>query len=136
MQPLERLKPPALLLLRCGLGIIFVYHGYPKLFGDRHLYLDAFVRFGFPSYFAYLAGVVELLGGCLLILGLITRLAGLLLAGEMAIATLKVHLSEGVLALNEYQFPLALAVGAFTLVATGAGFLSLDHIIFKQKTQK
>jgi putative oxidoreductase len=136
MQPLERLKPLALLFLRCGLGIIFVYHGYPKLFGDRHLYLDALVRFGFPPYFAYLAGVVGLLGGCLLILGLITRLSGLLLAGEMAIGSLKVHLTEGVIGLNEYQFPLALAVGAFTLVATGAGFLSLDHAIFKQKAHK
>ena len=32
MQALERLKPIALLLLRLGLGIIFITHGYPKLF--------------------------------------------------------------------------------------------------------
>lgn len=36
MQHLEKLKPVALLLLRLGLGVIFVYHGYPKLFGPTH----------------------------------------------------------------------------------------------------
>ncbi len=133
MQILERLKPLALLLLRWGLGIIFIFHGYPKLFSNTHRHLEGFVKMRFPSYFAYIAGVVEFFGGCLLMVGLATRLAGLLLAGEMAIAIWNVHLGKGVLAVKEYELPLALAVGAFTLVATGAGPLSLDRAIFKQK---
>jgi putative oxidoreductase len=87
---------------------------------------------GFPSYFVYIAGIVEFFGGCLLILGLFTRIAALLLAGEMAIALLKVHLPHGgLMAVSNYQFPLALAVAAFTLVAVGPGGVSLDRAIFK-----
>jgi putative oxidoreductase len=76
---------------------------------------------------------VEFFGGCLLIAGLFTRIAALLLAGEMAIAILKVNLPQGgVMAVSNYQFPLALAVAAFTLVAVGAGAVSLDRAIFKK----
>lgn len=134
MQTLERLRPLALLLLRLGLGLIFVYHGYPKLFTHTHEALQQFPRMGFPSYFVYVAGVVEFFGGWLLILGLFTRISALLLAGEMAIAIVRVHLPQGgVMAVGNYQFPLALAVGAFALVAVGAGAISFDRAIFKNK---
>jgi putative oxidoreductase len=133
MQLLEKLKPIALLLLRLGLGFIFVYHGYPKL-AHMHQTLNEFPRMGFPSYFAYIAGILEFFGGWLLILGLFTRIAGLLLAGEMAIAIIRVHVPQGgILAMSNYQFPLALAVGAFALVAVGAGAISFDRAIFKGK---
>lgn len=134
MQVLEKLKPVALLLLRLGLGLIFIYHGYPKLFTHMHETMQAFPRMGFPSYFGYVAGIVELFGGWLLILGLFTRIAGLLLAGEMVVAIARVHIPQGgVMDVSNYQFPLALAVGAFALVAVGAGAISLDRAIFKNK---
>lgn len=133
MQPLEKLKPLALLLLRCALGIIFIYHGAPKLFGNTQAVVEFFGRMGFPPFMAYVAGVVELFGGVLLIAGLFTRVAGLLLAGEMAVAIWKVHMGKGVLAVNEYEFPLALAAAAFALATTGAGTISLDKVIFKEK---
>lgn len=134
MHHLEKLKPLALLLLRLGLGVIFIYHGYPKLFGHTHEEMQAFSRMGFPAYFLYIAGAVEFFGGCLLILGLFTRLAALLLAGEMAVAILRVHLPQGGwTAVSNYQFPLALAVAAFALVAVGAGAVSFDRALFKTK---
>lgn len=134
MQLLEKLKPLALLLLRLGLGVIFIYHGYPKIFTHAHQTMQEFPRMGFPSYFALIAGVIEFFGGSLLILGLFTRIAALLLAGEMAIAILRVHLPQGgIMAVSNYQFPLALAVGAFALVAVGAGAISVDRAIFKNK---
>jgi putative oxidoreductase len=133
LQKLDALKPLGLLLLRLGVGIIFIYHGYPKLFGDTQKFLDAFLKMGFPPYFVYIAGIVEFFGGCLLIAGLFTRVAGLLMAGMMAVAIWKVHLGKGILAVSEYEFPLALAVGAFALVTTGAGAASLDYLLFKQK---
>lgn len=135
MTLLNKLRPLALLLLRLGLGIIFIYHGFPKLFTHMSEAVAAFPHMGFPSYFAYIAGIIEFFGGCLLIVGLFTRIAALLIAGEMAIAILKVHLPQGgPLAVNNYQLPLALAVGAFALVALGAGALSLDRLIFKDKS--
>jgi len=135
MSLLNKLRPLALLLLRLGLGIIFIYHGFPKLFTHMSEAATAFPHMGFPSYFAYIAGIVEFFGGCLLIVGLFTRIAALLIAGEMAIALIKVHLPQGgPLAIGNYQLPLALAVSAFTLVALGAGALSLDRLIFKDKS--
>lgn len=134
MQILEKLKPLALLLLRLGLGAIFIYHGFPKLFTHAHQTLQEFPKMGFPTYFGYVAGVVEFFGGWLLVLGLFTRIAALLLAGEMAVAIVRVHLPQGgFLAVGNYQFPLALAVGAFALVALGAGAISLDRAIFKSR---
>ena len=131
MRNLEKLKPLALLLLRLGLGIIFVYHGYPKLFGNTRAAMQGFEHMGFPGYFAYVAGVIELFGGIMLIFGLFTRVAGLLLAGEMAVAIWRVHLPEGpITQVKNYEFPLALAVAAFALAAMGAGLISLDHAAF------
>ena len=65
MQGLEKLKPLALLLLRVGLGIILVFHGYPKLFTHTHEAMQGFDHMGFPTYFVYIAGVIEFFGGCL-----------------------------------------------------------------------
>lgn len=134
MHQLEKLKPLALLLLRIGLGVIFVYHGYPKLFGATHQEMLQFARMGFPAWFVYVAGVIELFGGLLLFLGLFTRIVGLLLAGEMAVALIRVHIPQGgFMVVSNYQFPLALAVGAFTLATVGAGAFSFDRAIFKGK---
>ena len=60
---LERLRPLALLLLRCGLALVFVFHGYPKLFGKTAVWVSAFERLGLPGYFVYIVGVIEVLGG-------------------------------------------------------------------------
>jgi uncharacterized membrane protein YphA (DoxX/SURF4 family) len=38
----------------------------------------------------------------------------------------------GVMAVQNYEFPLALAVGAFALAALGAGLLSLDYALFRE----
>jgi putative oxidoreductase len=134
MEFLEKLKPLALLLLRVALGIIFAFHGYPKLFMHTREAMQGFMHMGFPGYFVYIAGVFEFFGGLLLIFGLFTRIAGLLLAGEMAVALVKVHgIISNPMAVENYQFPLALAVGAFALTALGAGLVSIDHAVFESR---
>jgi putative oxidoreductase len=132
---LNRLQPIALLVLRIALGIIFMSHGYPKL---GHLRGGAqmegfFIEHGLPGYFAYVAGVIELFGGGLVLLGLFTRPAALLLATEMCIAIVKVHSSHGYLAIHDYEFPLSLAVACFALATFGAGFISLDSLLLEGK---
>jgi putative oxidoreductase len=133
MQSLEKLKPLALLLLRVGLGAIFIYHGYPKLFVNTRGAMADFTHMGFPAYFVYISGAIEFFGGCLPIAGLFTRVAGLLLAGEMAVALIQVHkLLTQPRAVHNYEFPLALALGAFTLATVGAGAISLDAAIYRE----
>jgi putative oxidoreductase len=136
MEILEKLKPLALLLLRVGLGIVFIFHGYPKLFTHTHEMMGAFGKMGFPQFFVYIAGVLEFFGGMVLILGLFTRVAALLLAGEMAVAVLKVHLPQGAITdVKNYEFPMALCVACFALATIGAGLISLDHAIFRGGTR-
>lgn len=134
MRSLELLKPFALLILRVALGVIFLYHGHPKLFGNTREAMQWFDRIGFPGYLAFAAGIIEYFGGWLLIAGLFTRIAALLLAGEMAVAMWKVHriLLEP-MAVHNYEFPLALAAGAFALAVLGAGPISLDRLFFPEK---
>jgi putative oxidoreductase len=79
----------AYVLLRAGTGLLFMAHGLQKLFG---LFGGSTVplasRMG-------VAGIFELVGGVLLVLGLFTRPVALILAGEMAVAYVIAHLPRG-----------------------------------------
>jgi len=129
---MEKLRPVALLLLRIGLGVIFIYNGYPKFWGRRLEHIDEMVHINhLPAYFVYIAGVLEIGGGALLIAGLFTRALGLLLAGEMATAMWKgEQFFQNPLAVDKYELALALGIGAFALATFGAGLISLDGIFF------
>jgi putative oxidoreductase len=116
--------------MRIALGIVFLYHGYPKLAHPTAQMHGAFVEHGLPSYFVQVAGIIETFGGGLLIAGLFARPAALLLTLEMCVAIWKVH-SRSYLAVHEYEFPLALATANFVLAAVGAGLLSIDHFLFE-----
>ncbi len=130
MNYLEKLKPVALLLLRAALGIVFMAHGWPKLFDQNAGMQQFFSDHGLPASFVYLTGVLELFGGGLLILGLFTRAVAFLLAAEMGMAIWKVHLLKGYLAVREYEYPLVLFTACFALATIGAGFLSIDQPLF------
>ena len=78
----------------------------------------------------YLAGSVEFFGGILLIGGFLTRVAGLLVAGQMAVAVLKFHLRNGLTGQGGYEFALILGCAALALMTLGAGLISLDRLIF------
>ena len=132
MQMLDRLKPLGLLVLRLGVATIFLSTGYDKLFGAPGKWLAWFPKQGFPSYFAYVAGSLEFFGGILLVLGLLTRIIGLLLAIQMAIAVWKVSLpNSGIYNVEGYGLPLVLGVACFALFTVGAGILSVDGATFE-----
>ena len=73
-----------LLLLRLGSGVVFVVFGAGK-FVNHASELASFQAYGLPApeAFVYAIGVIELVGGLLLIVGLATRPAALVLAGDM-----------------------------------------------------
>jgi putative oxidoreductase len=129
MKFLDSLQPLALLLLRGAVGIIFITHGYPKLVHGAAMQ-SFFIEHGLPGYFVYVGGVVEFFGGGLLILGLFTRGAALVLTLEMCVAIWRVHSTRGILAVHDYEFPLMMVVGCFVLATIGAGLISVDHPLF------
>ncbi len=133
MHALEKLKPLALLFLRLALGTIFIYHGYPKLFShSREFLFDMTTRDGLPSYVARLAGIVEVIGGAMLVVGVFTRFVGLLLTMEVALVLWMGHqLASHPRAVGRYEFPLACMAAAFTFATVGPGSISIDAALFR-----
>ena len=122
-----------LLLARVGVGIVFVAHGWQK-FSTNGLDATAanFEQMGVPAptLSAYYAAAAELVGGAALILGLLTSVAGLLLAIDMAGAFLFVHLSNGVFVTEGgWELVVVLGLSALTLAAVGAGRVSVDGFV-------
>jgi putative oxidoreductase len=126
-----------LLVLRLVLGVIFVAHGAQKLFGSfggpglkgtagfhKQLGIKP------PYLMAVLAGLAEFIGGVLVAVGFLTPLAALALIVVMIVAVLTVHLKNGFFNTNGgYEFNLALAGMALTLLIVGAGAYSLDSTL-------
>ena len=131
MKSFNALQPLGLFLFRAALGLIFFSHGYPKLTHGGGMQ-NFFIQHGLPGSFVYVAAVLEVFGGILLVLGLFTRGVALLLAIEMAVAIWKVHSAGGYLAVHNYEFPLALCTGCFALATVGAGMFSLDYPLFER----
>jgi putative oxidoreductase len=130
MKFLNSLQPVALAILRLSLALIFVFHGYPKLVRADAGMREFFLSHGFPGYFVGLAGILECLGGGLLVIGLFTRPVALLLAAEMGIVIWKVKSAHGLMGVSDYQFELALGAACLALATVGAGVVSMDHFIF------
>ena len=130
MSLLKKWEPLTLLLLRCGLALVFIYHGYPKLFGSTAKFVEAFQGIGLPPYVVYVAGAIEFFGGVALALGLFTPVAGLVLLLDMGAAMWKYNFNEGIYAVREYELPLVLGLASLAIAATGGGKFSLDHLIF------
>ena len=78
----------------------------------------------------------EFFGGIALIVGLLTRLAGLGLAFVMLGAILFVHLRAGLFLPNRYEFALSLLGAVTFLVLAGAGSYSLDALIERRRRVK
>jgi putative oxidoreductase len=133
MRFLEKFQPPALLLLRWGMALVFIYHGYPKLVGKTATFIAAFQGIGLPWYFVYIAGAIEVFGGVMLVLGLFTPVAGVFLFLDMCAAMWKYNFDEGILAVREYELPLVLGLAALALATMGAGRISLDYLISARK---
>ena len=126
----------SLTLLRIVLGIIFVYHGYIKLFVKGNLPATAsfFAQIGIPlaNASAVLVAFVEFIGGLLLLIGLLTRLASVILILEMLVAFFMVHLNKGFLvSKGGYEFVLLILAGLFVILVNGAGRLSFGKMFFK-----
>lgn len=97
---LGKYRDVGLLVLRIGLGAMFILHGYPKMMGGPEQWAElgqavsnVGIHGGYPVW-GFLAAFAEFGGGILLILGLFTRVAALLLLGTMIVAA-ATHLARG-----------------------------------------
>lgn len=114
-----------LLLIRVGVGIIFIAHGWNKLL-DIAGTTGFFASYGIPAapVFVWVVAIVELLAGIALVVGLWVSIAGLLLAIVMIMAITIVKIPTGGIGSIEYEFVLLLA--SLGLMFSGGGIHSLD----------
>jgi putative oxidoreductase len=82
------------LVLRLTLGLMMLFHGWDKIIGGVDGIAGLFQNSGFPGFFAYLVFVGEILAPLFLIAGAYTRVAAVLIAGNMVIAVLLVHVDD------------------------------------------
>lgn len=113
----------ALLILRVVLGIIMIYHGWPKLTNLGGT-IEGFAGMGvpLPAVAAVFAMLVEVVGGLLLLVGAFTDIAGFLVAIDMLGAIVFVHAKNG-FAVNEggVEWPLALLAMGLAIALAGPG---------------
>ena len=119
--------PRAQAVLRIVTAYLFVAHGTSKLLGVPHIpSLDGVTLFSLMGF----AGILELVGGVLLLIGLFTRPTAFLLSGEMAFAYFMGHASQGnvlVPMLNRGELAVLFCFVFLFFAFAGAGAWSVDR---------
>src|SRR3954451_6531261 len=132
-QLLDQALPWGIALLRIVVGIAFFMHGQQKLFQMGITGVSGFfASLGIPApeAAAVVVSLVETIGGLALILGVFTRLAGVLLAADMLVALLVVHRPNGFFVGDGgVELVLVLGAAALALALTGPGALSIDSLL-------
>lgn len=133
------LQSPFLLLVRLYWGGQFIQTGWGKLHNLGHV-KEFFVSLGIPApaVMAPAISMLEFVGGILLIVGLGSRLIGLLLAGNMFVAYLSAD-REALSSVfsNPGKFyiadPFTFLFASLIVLVFGAGFFSLDAVIARRR---
>ncbi len=129
----NNLLPYGIALIRVVVGITFLMHGLQKFFESGLGGVEGFfgsLGIPAPALAALVVSLVETIGGLALILGVFTRIAGVLLAIDMIVALLVVHLPNGFFVTdNGVELVLVLGAAALGLALTGPGALSVDEIL-------
>lgn len=123
-----------LALLRIVAGLMFMQHGAQKLFG---LLLPATQAWqGAPAILSqmWFAGVIELAAGLLIALGLFTRFAAFIAAGQMAVAYFMVHNPQGFFPiLNGGELAALYCFIFLAYVGVGGTRYSIDHLLHSRR---
>ena len=123
---LETARPYILSILRIVAALLFLEHGLQKYFG--------FPSAGPPmTSLLYVQGVIEIVGGILLLVGAYTRVVAFILAGDMAAAYFMAHFPRSFFpALNGGDAAVLFCFVFFYLFFAGGGSWSVDRAALKQ----
>ncbi len=133
----DKYRDKGLLILRIGLGIMFMIHGYPKITGGIEKWTDiggAMENLGItfmPAFWGFMASFAEFFGGLLLIIGLLFRPANFLLFFTMFVAAL-MHIKSGDPISSAYH-SIEDGIVFLSLIFIGPGIYSLDEKIGKKE---
>ena len=108
--------------LRIVTGLLFMFHGSQKLLGWPVPPME-----GMPPFITYIAGPIELIGGALVMVGLMTRWAAFFCSGLMAAAYWMAHGSKALYPmLNGGELAIVFCFAFLYISSHGAGIWSLD----------
>lgn len=130
LDSLGKYRNTGLLVLRVGLGVMMIVHGFPKLAGGPTGWEGLggsmkVVGISFlPIFWGLMAAVAEAVGGLFLILGIFFRPVNVLLVVTMLIATL-VHINKGD-GIGGASHAIELGIVFFSLLFIGPGKYSID----------
>ena len=128
-----------LLLLRLCVGLTIAAHGSQKLFGwfgghgieATGGFFESAFGFKPGRIHATMAGLSELVGGLLLVVGFLTPFGAAMVVGVMIVATVTAHSAKGFfLTDGGFEYNLLIGVAALTLAFTGPGAVSIDHPLY------
>jgi putative oxidoreductase len=120
----ERYAPQVYALFRIVFGFLFIFHGLQKMFGMFGGRVMA------TGSLPWIAGVIEIVGGALIMIGLLTRIVAFICSGEMAAAYFMAHQPKGTWPVENGGEVAALYCFAFLYIAArGAGIWSVDSAI-------
>jgi putative oxidoreductase len=127
---MARFENATLALLRVMAGLMFMQHGAQKLFGVLGGWRGEPGATAPLLSQAGLAGVLEVFGGLLIVLGLFTRPVAFILSGMMAVAYFQSHVPNGFWPLlNRGELAALYCFVFFFLSARGAGPYSVDAML-------
>jgi len=125
-----------LLAFRCGIGAVMLAHGINHIFrggkiaGTARWFESLGMRPGILH--AWLASLVEVVGGAMLVLGLLTPLAGAAVVGVLGVALITNHRGNGFFIFRPgegWEYVMTLILCGFALAVLGAGEWSLDEAL-------
>ncbi len=109
-------------LMRIVIGFLFLWHGVQKLFG-----FPSGMPAGVPAFIIYVAGPIELLGGFLVMIGLLTHWAAFITCGQMAFAYWIGHGTKALLPIqNNGELAVLYCFVFLFIAAQGGGVWSID----------
>jgi putative oxidoreductase len=127
---LDGLRQVALSVVRIAVAFLFICHGAQKLFGAFGGIDGQGTTAPVGSWPTWWAGLIELVGGGLVLVGLFTMPAALLCCGAMAFAYFAMHQPLGLFPLQNKGEPAALYAWVFLLIAIlGPGRFALDAVL-------
>ena len=127
MNFLRRFEPQAYALLRIVAGLLFLFHGLQKFGYVGGTAVPLASQMG-------VAAVIELVGGLLIMIGLLTTPAAFIASGEMAVAYFMAHQPRGTWPIQNQGELAALYAFAFLFIAArGSGIWSVDSLIWRPR---
>ncbi|HEY3246040.1 MAG TPA: DoxX family protein [Phycisphaerae bacterium] len=125
--------PAAVMLIRIAVGAIFLSEGIQKFIYPEQLGVGRFIKIGIPvpGFTAPFVGVVEIVGGVLILIGLLTRVASIPLIIDMLVAIgstkIPILIKSGFWSMaHEARTDVAMLTGSLFLLIVGGGAWSLD----------